>query len=490
MPFPAVFTMETKSFWGRERELAKLMGLAEIENAQLAVVKGRRRIGKSRLIQEFAKRCKSFGYESFYFTGMAPDDKITKEMEREDFAFQMSREFSIPIPASKDWNNLFWTLADNTAEKKSIVILDEINWLGGKDPTFLAKLKSSWDRDFSNRKHCILILSGSLAGWIEKNILKSTGFLGRISIDLTLGELPPHICAKFWKKKLSRISSYEVIKTLLVTGGVPKYLEEINSSKTFDENIFNMCFDPSGLLYREFKQIFNDIYSKKSPLYRRVLERLSNGKMELTKLERELELGYHSGSLNAIIDELEKTGFVKRDFTWNIKTEKESSLSSLRLKDNYTRFYLKVIEKHISKIKNQTLRELPRIEPYMGLQFENLVLNNRSFVWKKLNIKPDHIVMDNPFFQRKTERNQGCQVDYLIQTKQKTIYLCEIKFSNKEVPPSIVQEVREKVNRISLPKQLSIRPVLIHVNGVQDAVKDADFFDNIIDFSDALHESL
>ncbi|MBF0199657.1 MAG: ATPase, partial [Planctomycetes bacterium] len=194
----------------------------------------------------------------------------------------------------------------------------------------------------------------------------------------------------------------------------------------------------------------------------------------------------HSGNLHVIIDELEKTGFIKRDFTWNIKTGKESSLSSLRLKDNYTRFYLKIIEKNIPKIKNQSISELPRIEPFLGLQFENLVLNNRAFIWKKLKIKPDCIVMDNPFFQRKTERNQGCQVDYLIQIKQNTLYLCEIKFSHKEVPKTIINEVKEKMKRISLSKQYSLRPVLIHINGVEGSVEDTEFFDSIIDFSEAL----
>ena len=64
----------------------------------------------------------------------------------------------------------------------------------------------------------------------------------------------------------------------------------------------------------------------------------------------------------------------------------------------------------------------------MGLQFENLVVNNRHEIYKLLKINPEDVIYDNPFFQKKTTRQKGCQVDYLIQTKHKTLYLFEIKF--------------------------------------------------------------
>jgi len=66
----------------------------------------------------------------------------------------------------------------------------------------------------------------------------------------------------------------------------------------------------------------------------------------------------------------------------------------------------------------------------MGLQFENLVLNNRLWIKQQLSLKPEEILIDNPFFQRKTKRQHGCQIDYLIQTKYNNLYICEVKFSN------------------------------------------------------------
>ncbi len=124
----------------------------------------------------------------------------------------------------------------------------------------------------------------------------------------------------------------------------------------------------------------------------------------------------------------------------------------------------------------------------MGLQFENLVLSNRKTVQKILGIDPSEIVNDNPFFQRKANDRQGCQIDYMIQTKFGTCYLCEIKFSAQEITKSVIDEVKQKIKSLALPKNMSIRPVLIHVNGIDESVLKSDFFSSIIDFNDLLHK--
>ncbi len=106
---------------------------------------------------------------------------------------------------------------------------------------------------------------------------------------------------------------------------------------------------------------------------------------------------------------------------------------------------------------------MPGWETIMGLQFENLVINNRHDIYRLLNLRAEDIVYDNPFFQNKTSRQKGCQIDFLI-----------------------MDEVSEKINRISLPRQMTVLPVLIHVNGVAEAVIDADYFYAIIDFGEFL----
>ena len=92
------------------------------------------------------------------------------------------------------------------------------------------------------------------------------------------------------------------------------------------------------------------------------------------------------------------------------------------------------------------------------------------------------MIYDNPYFQRATKTHPGCQIDYLIQSKINTLYICEIKFSKDPIGLSVVKEVQQKMDRIAKPKSFSMRPILIHVNGVTDAVMESDFFAKIMDF--------
>ena len=93
-----------------------------------------------------------------------------------------------------------------------------------------------------------------------------------------------------------------------------------------------------------------------------------------------------------------------------------------------------------------------------------------------------------PYFQTQTKKREGCQIDYLVQTKFDTLYLCEIKFSRKELGADVIAEVKEKVRRLERPSGLSIRPVLVHVNGVTDELLARDYFANIVSFADLISQ--
>jgi len=192
------------------------------------------------------------------------------------------------------------------------------------------------------------------------------------------------------------------------------------------------------------------------------------------------------------LNDLQQAGFIYRDFTWGLKSANKSKASHYRLSDNYVRFYLKYVLPNRDRIKRGVFEDrsvslLSGWESIMGLQFENLVLNNRKRLYKLLHIDPADIVYDNPYFQTQTKRQQGCQIDYLIQTKFNNIYVCEIKFRKQAISSTVIGEVQEKIKRIKLPRNFSYRPVLIHVNGVSDNVIAEEYFSNIIDFGQFLN---
>ncbi len=472
--------MSTIPFIGRKKELHQLKRLLEKTTASLVVIKGRRRIGKSRLIQEFGKQSK---IKMYTFSGLPPTEKTILKDQLHEFGWQLGKALEQPAFKDDDWNDLFLRLAQHTRKGKTLILFDEISWMGSKDPNFLGKLKNAWDLEFKNNPNLILVLCGSVSSWIDKNILNNTGFLGRISLKLTLEELPLSDSNFFWPSH-QKISSFEKFKILSVTGGVPKYLEEINPKISAEENIKDLCFDSSGLLFNEFEHIFSDIFSTRSAIYKKIIECLTEGKSTLEAIYQKLNIE-KSGVITEYLDDLIKSGFIQRDFTWNLSNQKRSKLSQYRISDNYLRFYIKNIEPH----KEQVIRgnfQLSSWENIMGLQFENLVLNNRNAIKHILNIAPNEVVYDNPFFQKKTKLQPGCQIDYLIQTKFNTLYICEIKFSKNLISSEVIHDVNEKINRLKIPKHITCRSVLIHVNGVTENVSTHGNFSKIIDFSDLL----
>jgi len=474
-------------FIGRKEELLILKDLLNKRSSSLLVIKGRRRIGKSRLLEEF-------GYQFtkvLTFSGVPPTKKTTESSEKEEFAKQLKRELQTTDPIkAEDWGDLFWELAKHAKKDRTLVILDEISWMGSLDSNFLGKLKNAWDLHFKKNDKLVLAICGSSSAWIEKNILGSTGFLGRVSLTLTLEELPLYDCAEFWDSENTKVSSYEKLKLLAVTGGIPRYLESINPFLSSEENIRRMCFDRSGILFDEFENIFSDLFSSKNILYKNIVSCLANGVTDQSTICKSIGLKT-GGDISEYLEDLIKSGFISRDFTWNIKTTSTSNLSHYRLKDNYSRFYLKYIMPNRVKIetgnmKTISLSNLPGWYSILGLQVENLIISNRHLLKEFLHIDPNDVVCDNPFFQRKNTKQLGCQIDYLIQTKHNQLYICEIKYSKKEIGMQIVEEMNEKINRLSLPKHFSYRTVLIHVNGVSDSLEESRFFSHIIDVNDFL----
>lgn len=478
--------MKESLFVGRKEELERLTSLFNKKSASLVVIKGRRRIGKSRLVEEFGK-----GRKFFSFSGIPPEQNITAQAQRDVFAKQLGNQIGLSGLKAPDWSDLFSLLARYAEGQEQVVIsFDEISWMGSKDPTFLGKLKNAWDMEFQKNPNLVLVLCGSISTWIDQNIINSTAFFGRISLHVTLDELPLKDCQDLLKTQGFRGSVYETFKILSVTGGVPWYLTQIQANLTADDNIKNMCFRKDSVLFKEFDAIFHDLFERRSEIYRPIIEALSSGTMDLNQICEAVNYK-KSGSMSKYLDDLINSGFITRDYTWDIKTGQPSRLSHFRLSDNYMRFYLKFIQPNHSKIlqdrfTGMDMSDLPGWRSILGLQFENLVLKNRFRILEKLGIKPADIVTDNPFFQRKSSKFAGCQIDYLIQTRFNTLFAVEIKFSQTEIKGDVIQEMKDKLNRMVTPSRFSCWPVLVHVNGASDSVTDSGYFSEIIDFSQFL----
>lgn len=471
-------------FVGREREIRLLTDLFAKSTGSFVTCRGRRRIGKSRLIQEFGKKAKTF----LEFQGLPPREGITNQDQLDAFAEQLSRQTPLPKLQLTAWPQAFSLLASVLRDERTVVLLDEISWLAGTDRDFAGYLKIAWDTELKRFPKLVLVVCGSVSSWIEQNILSSTGFVGRESLELVLTELPLCDCNKFWRGKAGRISSTEKLKLLAVTGGVPRYLEEINASLSAEENIKRMCFTREGVLFSEFDRIFDDIFSRRAAAHKQIVGTLVHGRKTISEICAALGKP-RNGHVSEYVEDLVASGFVAQDTTFSPVSGRPTRLTKFRLKDNYLRFYLKYIEPRKPNILQGLtpaldLESIVDWDVIMGFQFENLVLNNIPALCESLGINMAAVRSASPYVQRKTQRRGACQIDLLIHTRY-ALYVCELKF-RRRISTRVIDEVQDKIHRLKRPKNMTVRPVLVYDGELAPGVEDVDFFDKCIDFGGLL----
>lgn len=467
-------------FVGRETELQEFQRLLRKKTSSLVTCQGRRRIGKSR----FIRQCAADADLLLTFSGLPPRENQTKQDQLNEFAEQLALQTDAPRLHIDSWQVAFQLLASQLPKTGTVVLLlDEISWMGLGEPDFAGMLKNAWDDYFSRRPNLVLVLCGSVSSWIEKNILNNTGFVGRCSWQFHLGPLPLHHCSAFWGRAAKRVSAAEKLRLLAVTGGVPKYLEEIDPARTAEQNIADLCFNAGGLLFNEFEQVFSDIFSRKSANYRDICYALCDGARSVDEISQSLGRA-RGGSLSEALSDLEMSGFVSRDVPFVPSTGKARPREvRFRLSDNYLRFYLKYIEPIKSQIlsgrrRKVDLETLDAWDTVIGLQFESLVLNSLESLLDVIQLSPSLVLNAGPYQQGKTLRQKGCQVDLMIRTKR-TLYLFEIKFRNR-IGVEVVEEMEEKIRRLKLPPTQSFRTGLIYQGELATELQSQDAFDYLV----------
>ena len=328
-----------------------------------------------------------------------------------------------------------------------------------------------------------------VAQWINRNVQKAKGYVGRISLDITLPQMPVNECRMFWGRKAERRSTREILDVLSITGGVPKYLTEIDFSLSADENVKRLCFDPDGYLFREFDRIFDDVFDATVEAKRRIVMALAEGPASVSELAERFG-GDPNGHLSRDLQELREAGFIAAGDGLNPQTGKPVREVRYRLMDNYTRFYLKFVLPKRAAIANgvyqaQPLARLPGWETTLGLQFENLLLNNFALLAKEIGLVGKQIDSVAPYARRGTKRGEGVQVDLLVQLP-KCVYVIEVKRRDR-IDVSVEEEVQEKIRRLPLKKGRSVKTVLVYEGELDATLEEDGFFDFLIPFERLLN---
>jgi len=476
--------MASHKFVGRKQELDYLQALHYKRSPSLAVIKGRRRVGKSRLISEFA--LKNPQSTLWSFSGLAPQQGMNAQSQRDHFARQLALHLKISPLTFHDWSDAFEYLS-SYIHAGDIILYDEISWMGSGDPSFVPKLKAWWDKQTIP---ILVVFCSSVSVWIEDNILKSTAFFGRIHLTLTLEPLTISESYQFLTQSGFQGSDYDAYKLMSILGGIPWYLEQITAGMLAADMIKQLCFEKDGLLFSEFDRIFSDLFSGKGMRYKQILYILKDGMCSLSEIRKIMNFA-HSGTLSTMIEHLITAGFVTKQTLWSFKTHKPRKQSLYRILDPYMRFFLKVMEPLYHKIEKNgfrdvSLSQLPGFDSHIGLQLEYLLRQNRWHLLQSIGIASNDVVADGPYRQSQRTTQKGCQIDYLVQTLTKNLFICEFKFKRREIGLEIIDPMEEKIHALKIPRGFATVPVLFHIGGVSSDLATCGYFYRIIDITDFL----
>ena len=468
-------------FIGRKNEIKSLKSAVAKTNgiAKILVLTGRRRVGKSALIEHF---CQKQSNKHFYkLIGMPPKKQNRTKLELANLATQMTETFNIPKPVLNDWDDALFAIGKYVEHGNCILMIDEINWFGKTHGDISSSLFTLWENKLKNIKGFTLIFTGSLAGWIKDNFSEDTAWYGRLSWESVLQPIPMNDALEFIPSLIrQRLTINEQIRYLLISGGIPSYLLEFDFSENFEDNLKRSAYSSSGYLFREFSTLMTDLFRTKGKRIEQILYILSKDKCSAEQIAHKLKLEKANGHLYKDLDMMEQSAFIRSVKPWNLAKGTFNNRDAIfYISDPYIRFYFKGILPHTESIKSGCARLPDNLDSLLGFQFEYVMRENLNTLCKALALESKSILRFAPY------QIKGLQIDILIETRR-YFYIVELKFCSAPLDSRVVRDMKQKLDRFKCPANKSVKTAVIHVNGASDNVQNSDYIDICENLSDHL----
>ena len=424
----------SKLFIGREKEQEQLKDYIGSNQSEFIAVYGRRRVGKTCLIQQV------IGNDyAFYVAGM---NRVTMEIQLANFMQGIRKHRpDEPLPHVKTWLDAFIALEsylESLPEGKKIVFIDEMPWMDTPRSNFISGLEHFWNSWASWRDDIKLIVCGSATSWIINNLIKNRGGLhNRVTHKIPLKPFSLRECREFFMAKGFRLSNKQIAECYMVLGGVPFYLEKLNKGEGVAQNIDRLLFDEDGELHDEFQSLYNSLY-KNATNHIKIVTALATKGHGLTRKEliEKTKLS-DNGKFSLMLEELQSCGFIRSYEPYLSKMRQKpftedrlSPVTLYQLVDPFTLFHFQVMRKADAHDPNywSNNQNSHVYSTWSGLSFEMLCLNHVEQIKMALGISG---ITANAFSWLGKGKDRSAQIDLLIDRADKTINICEMKFYNK-----------------------------------------------------------
>ena len=413
---------------GRTNEIERIDRCMGESSAQLIIVYGRRRVGKTFLINEYFDNNFSFKITGAY--------KKSRRFQLEGFNEELIRKSGREWDMPADWREAFRQLREYLeslpADQKQIVFFDEMPWLDTARSDFLSIFEWFWNDWASTQSNLVFIVCGSATAWMIDNISENKGGLfNRQSCRLYLEPFTLAETEDFLHSKDIVWSRYEIAECYMIMGGIPYYIKLLNRNLSYTQNIDQLFFKKHGELWDEFSHLYNTLFTN-SDSYIRVVEALSNKKTGLTRNEIIKETGIPTnGILSQMLRNLVSSGFVRMSNLYGNKKKE----ARYQLADYYTAFYFRYIKNNYGKDEHfwSNAIDNPARRTWSELTFEQLCKDHIAQIKHKLGISG--VLSQESVWYSSGNPDlgiSGAQIDLIIERRDRVINLCEMKFSINE----------------------------------------------------------
>ncbi len=456
---------------GRKQEQKELLSLYQSNEAEMVVVYGRRRVGKTYLVNRV------FSQEGFAFkvTGI---HKAKAVVQIQNFVMALqeySNDTSISSPTTwMDAFNMLKTYLKKTySGHKRVLFFDELPWMDTRNSHFLEAFEWFWNSWGSAQNDLLLIVCGSATNWIINKLFKHKG--GLYNRAGTKIFLKPFTLLETEQYLLSRgihLERYDIAQVYMIMGGIPYYLKQLEPGRTLNDNIDLCFFTENGKLWDEFDNLYDTLFSN-SETYLRIVEALASKRIGLTREEIiHLTKLPDNGATSRVIKDLVKCGFVRTYHFYGNKTKKQT----YELSDFYTLFYYKFIKDNYSDDEHfwSHMLDNPKKNVWLGYSFEQLVKQHINQVKSALGIA-SVLTQQSSWFtnmhNRQDSQHDGAQIDLLIDRRDHAINACEIKFYSAEfvIDKKYALNLRNKIQAFknATKPRKAIVPTMITTFGVK-----------------------
>ncbi len=436
-----------KNLIARKRECAELADCLQSEKSEFVIICGRRRIGKTYLVDKYFNG-------KFDFKYVGGHNMRTRE-QLQNFSKALMKYSGRKRIEFNNWTEAFDALEEYLEslprDKCKVIFIDEMPWMDTKRSNFVSALENFWNSWAASQYNIKLIATGSATSWMTDKLIKNRGGLhNRVTRRLYIAPFNLQETEEYLKQRNCTWSRYEIIQCYMFTGGVPFYLDMINPRASIAQNIDKLCFTEGAPLRGEFKELYHAVFSN-AESHIDVVRLLEQHKHGLTLNEMRKELKLKSGAtLSRITDNLEKCNFIGKRTIFGRKSE-----VVYRIIDFYTLFYFKFLENNNSLNRMWWTHNLNKnsITAWQGLTFETICMEHYEQIKKALGI--NGMATEVSTWRCEGDKKKelpGAQIDMIIERADRMIHLCEMKFSQKtyNITAEYEKRLRERMNIFDL----------------------------------------